>query len=87
MRPFPAPPVDRTWITGGPGTGVRSSPWMTLPPYAEAGGSVAGEKPVIWTFELYVTAVRPQGRPDQTRGVRGERSVRTTVHRLRDGRV
>ena len=28
---------------------------MTLPPYAEAGGSVAGEKPVIWTIELYVT--------------------------------
>ena len=29
--------------------------WMTLPPYAEAGGSVAGERPVIWTIELYVT--------------------------------
>ena len=29
--------------------------WMTLPPYAEAGGSVAGEAPVIWTIELYIT--------------------------------
>ena len=28
---------------------------MTLPPYAEAGGSVAGERPVIWSIELYVT--------------------------------
>ena len=29
--------------------------WMTLPPYAEAGGGVAGEAPVIWTIELYIT--------------------------------
>ena len=34
-------------------TGKRS--WTTLPPYAESGGGVAGEAPVIWVVELYVT--------------------------------
>ena len=29
--------------------------WTTLPPYAESGGGVAGEAPVIWVIELYVT--------------------------------
>ncbi len=29
--------------------------WMTLPPYAEAAGIVAGEAPVFWSIELYVT--------------------------------
>ena len=29
--------------------------WTTLPPYAESGGGVAGEAPVIWVVELYVT--------------------------------
>ncbi len=29
--------------------------WMALPPYAEAGGRVAGERPVIWSIELYIT--------------------------------
>ncbi len=29
--------------------------WTTLPPYAESGGGVAGETPVIWVIELYVT--------------------------------
>ena len=28
---------------------------MALPPYAEAGGRVAGETPVIWSIELYIT--------------------------------
>ncbi len=34
-------------------TGMLS--WTTLPPYAESGGGVAGEAPVIWVIELYVT--------------------------------
>ena len=34
-------------------TGMLS--WTTLPPYAESGGGVAGEAPVIWVVELYVT--------------------------------
>ena len=29
--------------------------WTTLQPYAESGGGVAGEAPVIWVIELYVT--------------------------------
>ena len=29
--------------------------WTTLPPYAESGGGVAGEAPVIWVIELYMT--------------------------------
>ena len=29
--------------------------WTTLPPYAESGGGVAGEAPVIWVTELYLT--------------------------------
>ena len=29
--------------------------WMTLPPYAEAGGIVTGESPVFWSIELYIT--------------------------------
>ena len=35
--------------------------WMTLHPYAEAGVRVAGETPVIWSIELYITVFRPQG--------------------------
>ena len=31
------------------------SSWMTLSPYAEAAGNVAGEAPVFWSIELYVT--------------------------------
>ena len=27
--------------------------WTTLPPYAESGGGVAGESPVIWVIEVY----------------------------------
>ncbi len=34
-------------------TGMLS--WTTLPPYAESGGGVASEAPVIWVVELYVT--------------------------------
>ena len=34
-------------------TGTLS--WTTFPPYAESGGGVAGEAPVIWVVELYVT--------------------------------
>ena len=55
MRPFPALLLDRFWITGGPEHWSKVFSWMTLPPYAEAGGSVAGERPVIWSIELYVT--------------------------------
>ena len=29
--------------------------WTTVPPYADSGGGVAGEAPVIWVIELYVT--------------------------------
>ena len=41
--------------------GPRSRHWsavfssMALPRYSEAGGRVAGETPVIWTIELYIT--------------------------------
>ena len=35
--------------------------WMTLPPYAEARGSVAGEAPVIWGIELYITPFDHRG--------------------------
>ena len=61
--------------------------WMTLPPYAEAAGAVVGEAPIFWSNRAVRHAVRPQGRPDQSRGVRGERSERGTDHRLRDWRV
>ena len=30
-------------------------PWHTSPPYGDSGGSVAGENPVVWTVEMYVT--------------------------------
>ena len=29
--------------------------WTTVPPYGDSGGGVAGEAPVIWVIELYVT--------------------------------
>ena len=29
--------------------------WMAMPPFAEAGGRVAGETPFIWSIELYIT--------------------------------
>ena len=32
-----------------------TTPWMTSPPYAEGGGSVAGEAPTISTIEFYIT--------------------------------
>ena len=35
--------------------------WMALPPYAEAGGRVAGETPVIWSIELYITPFDHRG--------------------------
>ena len=35
--------------------------WMTLPPYAEAGGRVAGETPVIWSIELFITPFDHRG--------------------------
>ena len=35
--------------------------WMTLPPYAEATGSVAGEAPVIFSIELYITPFDHRG--------------------------
>ena len=34
---------------------IGKASWTTLPPYAESGGGVAGEAPVIWVIELYVT--------------------------------
>ncbi len=34
---------------------VGQDSWRTVPPYAESGGGVAGEAPVIWVIELYVT--------------------------------
>ena len=30
-------------------------PWTVFPPYGDGGGGVAGEAPVIWVIELYVT--------------------------------
>ncbi len=30
-------------------------PWHTSPPYGDAGGGVAGEIPVVWVVEMYVT--------------------------------
>ena len=35
--------------------------WMAMPPYAEAGGRVAGETPVIWSIELYITPFDHRG--------------------------
>ena len=35
--------------------------WMALPPYAEAGGRVDGETPVIWSIELYITPFDHRG--------------------------
>lgn len=36
--------------------GLRiNQPWHTLPPYGDAGGGVAGENPVVWVVEMYVT--------------------------------
>ncbi len=35
--------------------------WMALPPFAEAGGRVAGETPVIWSIELYITPFDHRG--------------------------
>ena len=39
------------------GTRYRTGtfPWSVLPPYAEAGGDVAGENPVISVIEVYIT--------------------------------
>ena len=35
--------------------GTDAFPWTVLPPYATAGGNVAGEAPVISVIELYIT--------------------------------
>ena len=46
--------ISRT--VSGP-TLIGKASWTTLPPYAESGGGVAGEAPVIWVIELYVTPI------------------------------
>ena len=46
-------PRSRYW------SGVFS--WMAMPPYAEASGRVAGETPVIWSIELYITPFDHRG--------------------------
>ena len=40
-----------------------SETWKGQPPYADAGGGVAGEAPVIWVIELYVTPFDHGGEP------------------------
>ena len=45
-----------SWISG-------TFSWRGLPPYADAGGSAAGEAPVIWVIELYVTPFDHGGEP------------------------
>ena len=42
---------------------IGQASWTTLPPYAEGGGGVAGEAPVIWVIELYVTPFDRWGEP------------------------
>ena len=54
--------------TNGPnlahtGQVLRAHSWRGLPPYADAGGGVAGEAPVIWVIELYVTPFDHGGEP------------------------
>ena len=55
--------------TNGPNLGragkrlFKAFSWRTLPPYADAGGGVAGEAPVIWVIELYVTPFDHGGEP------------------------
>ncbi len=34
---------------------IGKASWATLPPYGDSGGGAAGEAPVIWVIELYVT--------------------------------
>ncbi len=34
---------------------IGQASWTTLPPYGDSGGGAAGEAPVIWVIELYVT--------------------------------
>ena len=45
------PPLE----SGGLSSRTETSAWTILPPFAEAGGSTAGENPVISVIELYVT--------------------------------
>ena len=42
---------------------IEDLSWRGLPPYADAGGGVAGEAPVIWVIELYVTPFDHGGEP------------------------
>ena len=54
--------------TNGPnlahtGQVIEDLSWRGLPPYADAGGGVAGEAPVIWVIELYVTPFDHGGEP------------------------
>ena len=76
--------------TNGPnladlGQVLRAHSWRGLPPYADAGGGVAGEAPVIWVIELYVTPFDHGGEPwDSPERERGQRPGRRTVHRFCD---
>ena len=59
--------------------------WMAMPPYAEAGGMVAGETQVIWSIELYITSFDYRGEElTWPRRARSKRSERRSVHRLLD---
>ena len=40
---------------GTEGPTIENQPWHFLPPYADSGGEVAGENPVTWVIEMYVT--------------------------------
>ena len=45
------PTLEDSWTRYG----TDAFPWTVLPPYATAGGNVAGEAPVISVIELYIT--------------------------------
>ncbi len=49
-RTLDGPNLDDRWARGPSGFA-----WNALPPYGDAGGSVAGENPTISVIELYVT--------------------------------
>ena len=50
------PTVSMPHVTTGFGAeGVSLRSWVVLPPYSDGGGGVAGENPIVWVVEFYVT--------------------------------